>query len=297
VDVGQESSLAPGEPVAQVLAEMRKSRRARLVRRFRHGSGGTALVDLDGRRLVLKAWPVGSPTAANLPGAFHRMAVMRARGVPIPPVLEEGELARFRYVAYDLAPGRWPARVSAGLLRDLIAVVEAERGAAPGESQDWFEVVRSMLTGGDPLFDIDPTVLDSAPRGAALLGDARMRLGACDPALLSGGDIVHGDFAPENALARAGHLTAVVDWERSRAGDAAIDLIGLLFDVELGEKASPKVRAQLRRMLGERLPATKLALYVAIYAVRYASWALGTAMEDEVLALSARLVRRFRPEG
>jgi len=34
-----------------------------------------------------------------------------------------------------------------------------------------------------------------------------------------------------------------------------------------------------------------LALYVAIYAVRYASWAIGAPMEPDVLSLGGRLLR------
>jgi aminoglycoside phosphotransferase len=278
------------DPVSRVLAEMTASRPARLIRRFRHGSGGTSLVALEGQPVVLKAWPACSPTTTNLPVAFERMQVMRDKGVPIPKVVEHGELVGHRYVAYGQLPGRWPARVTAGLLGELIGVVDAERGAAPGEGEDWPATLRSMLFEADPLFDIAPAVLETHPVGSVLLGEARACLEACDPALLAGGDIVHGDFAPENALARKGHLCGVVDWERCRAGDAGIDLVGMLFDMELGSKASAEVTAQLRRMLSQRLPAPVLALYIAIYAVRYASWAIGTSMEHDVLALAGRLV-------
>src|SRR5438067_10621325 len=48
------------DPVTQVLAAMRAFRPARLIRRFRHGSGGTSLVALEGQRVVLKAWPAWS---------------------------------------------------------------------------------------------------------------------------------------------------------------------------------------------------------------------------------------------
>ena len=61
---------------------------------------------------------------------------------------------------------------------------------------------------------------------------------------MTGGDIVHGDFAPENVLARRGHLSGVIDWEQCRVGDARIDLVGLLFDMELGAKARPAVRSR-----------------------------------------------------
>ena len=85
-------------------------------------------------------------------------------------------------------------------------------------------------------------------------------------------------------------LCAVVDWERCRAGDAGFDLVGVCFDVELGPRASQPVRARLDRALRERVPAPALAAYTAIYAARYASWAIGTSMEREVIELGSRLV-------
>ena len=76
------------DPVVEVLAAMRRTRSAHLVRRFVHGSGGTSVVAVAGRRAVLKAWRRQAPAVANLEAAFGRMEVMRARGVPIPSALE-----------------------------------------------------------------------------------------------------------------------------------------------------------------------------------------------------------------
>ena len=140
------------------------------------------------------------------------------------------------------------------------------------------------------MWDITPSALEGQGAGRALLGRARACLEACDPGPLTGGDIVHGDFAPENVLADRGRLSGVVDWEQCRAGDARFALIGLLFDVDLGAKAAPAVGTRLRDARGQRIPAPLRALYTAIYAVRYTSWAVGTEMEDEVFALAWRLM-------
>jgi Ser/Thr protein kinase RdoA (MazF antagonist) len=193
-------------------------------------------------------------------------------------------------------PGRWPVRVTAGLLDELIAVVDAERGAAPGEGQDWGRGLRSMVLDGDPRLDIRPANLQGHPTGRALLAEARARLDACEPVVPSGGDIVHCDFAPENALVRGGRLCGVVDWEQSRAGDASFDLVGLLFDMEAGPRATPAVGARLRNALAQRVHPALLAAYISLYAVRYASWAIGTFMEPEVLALCDRLAHSYLHE-
>jgi Ser/Thr protein kinase RdoA (MazF antagonist) len=284
------------DAVRTVLAEMRPSRTARMLRRFRHGAGGASLVSVDGRTLVLKAWPCDSAFGDHLPVAFRFMRAMRARGVPIPEPVEDGTLAGLRYVLYEHLPGRWPARVTGGLLDELLGVVDAERGAAPGEGRDWGWLLRSMLFGeahrdvARP-FEIELAVLESHRVGRALLREARTRLDVCVPALMHGGDVVHGDFAPENVLVCGRRLCGVVDWEQCRAGDAGFDLVGMLFDIELGPKAAPAAIASLHLALRERVPPPILAAYTAIYAARYASWAIGTSAEPEVLELGDRLVR------
>jgi uncharacterized protein YdhG (YjbR/CyaY superfamily)/aminoglycoside phosphotransferase len=279
------------DAVGQVLAVWRATRQASLVRRFRHGSGGTSLVSLDHHTLVLKAWPFDAPTTANLPSALGRMETMRQRRVPIPEVLEHGELAGTYYLLYEYLPGRWPPRLSARLLDDMIAVVDAERGAGEAPAPDWQASLAGMVGTGDPLFDIAPAVVAAHPLGLALLAEARRRLERCDPDHFSTADVLHGDFAPENVLADHGRLVGVVDWERCRIGDAGLDLVGVLFDSDGGNKASPAVRRRLWSALIERVPPDVLALYVALYAVRYASWAINSPMEHDVLALGTRLVQ------
>lgn len=290
------SQPAP-DPVLEVVGCLAASRSAKLSRRFRHGAGGTALVIVDGEQVVLKAWPTGSPTSTNLDVALDHMATMRQRGVPIPDVRERGQLAGSDYLVYEFLQGRWPRRVTSRVMGELVAVVDAEAGAAGlVGADDWHTALNTMLSKGDALFDIDPTVVEALPVGAQLLGEARTRLERCGPADLPGIDVMHADFAPENALVHKGHLTGIVDWERCRAGDAGFDLVGVLFDVEVGGKAAPTVRRELTEALRERMAPQVLALYIAVYAVRYASWAIGTSLEDEVLALGQRLLDDHRAE-
>ena len=74
-------------------------------------------------------------------------------------------------------------------------------------------------------------------------------------------------------------------------GDAGLDLIGAIFDIEIGEKAPIPLRHALWRTAQDRLPADALAAYVGVYAVRYLSWSVGTDMEEEVLDLARRMLR------
>lgn len=275
------------DPVRQVVRRSSIDRPARLVRRFRHGVGGTSLVNIDGRPAVMKAWP--ADTGPDIRAALTRMSIMRRRDVPIPAVLEHGAIDGFAYLLYEYVDGHCPRRVTSALLADLIQVVDAERAVAPTPQPCWQATLLGWLTDGDPLFDIAPDIVADHPTGRVFLRKARERLDRCPH--LPGGDIVHGDFAPENVLVRDGRLVGVVDWERSRAGDAGLDLVGALFDIEIAGKAAPTVLRRLWIEIEDRIAPDVLALYVAVYAVRYASWAIGTEMEAEVLALDSRLIR------
>jgi hypothetical protein len=269
----------------------------RLSRRFRHGAGGTASVMLDGQSVVLKAWPTTSPTSGNLDLAVGHMAIMRQRGVPIAVIVERGQLAGCDYLAYEFLPGRWPRTVTSRVMGELVAVVDVEVGAAGTTAQNgWYTALSAMLSNGDPMFDIDPSAVGAHPVGAQILGEARTRMKRCAPPDVRGTDVMHTDFAPENALVHNEHLTGIVDWERCRAGDAGFDLVGMLFDVEIGGKAAASVRLELADALRTRVAPDVLALYTAVYAVRYASWAIGTSLEDEVLALGQRLLDDHRAE-
>lgn len=84
-------------------------------------------------------------------------------------------------------------------------------------------------------------------------------------------------------LVKDGRIGAVIDWEQSRIGDVNFDLAGMIYDIELGNKASPRVLASLYRAVNSRVPADAWRLYTGIYAIRYASWALDTDLETDVL--------------
>ncbi len=272
----------------RVAEDLAQSRDVAMMRRFKHGAGGTSLVRVDGVILVLKAWATPSLLSTHLPAARERMSRMRACGVPVPNVVEHGVADGNEFLLYEILPGRWSGRVTSGVLDGLLMVVDAERDAA-AECVDQASVVRQMLTDGDPLSDINPPVVDAHPVGRALLAEARTRLERCDPSELRGGDIVHGDFAPENLLVDGGRVTGVVDWERCRVGDAAFDLVGALYDMEIGDKADREIRRDFAQAVLLRVPAAVLDLY-AVYAVRYAPWEIGSPMEDDVLKLGTTLI-------
>ena len=231
----------------------------------------------------------------RLDDALELAALMRERGVPVPVLVECGRTGGYGYLVYEFVDGEWSDDLGPGAVADMLSVIGAARDAAPAPNVRWAAELETMLSHGDESFDIDPAALAASAAADAVLTEARRRLAACDTAQLRTSDIVHGDFAPENLLVRDDRVVGVVDWERARVGDAGLDLVGAIFDIEIGEKAAVPLKQALWRSAQDRLSADALAAYVGIYAVRYLSWSVGTDMEGEVLGLARRMLHLSGP--
>jgi aminoglycoside phosphotransferase (APT) family kinase protein len=199
---------------------------------------------------------------------------MAARSVPIPPLLERGTVDNYSCLFYEFATGEWPPSVDSSLARQMLALIDRQRDAARQPDTQWPARLNTMITDGDATIDTTPKNLQKHPTGRAILREAHSALQACDPHHLHTSDVVHGDCAPENVLVHEGQITAVVDWEQACYGDAAFDLAGLIYAA---------IHAQV--------PPDAWRLYTHIYAVRYASWAINTEMESQVLDTIARISR------
>lgn len=109
---------------------------------------------------------------------------------------------------------------------------------------------------------------------------------------LDGNDIVHSDLHPGNLLQVDGRLTAVVDMDYTRLGDAAFDLAMLaVASLEVG--ADPGVRHRLFELGLHALSDTKRRVYVANLLLRNLDWSIRknrTAETDFWLAESDRLL-------
>ncbi len=273
--------------VATIIELLSRSRPIEFVRTFEHGAGGTSLARLDGDPVVVKAWASTPKREQILTTGLANAMIMAERSVPIPRLLERGTIGAYSYLLYEFVDGGWPPQVDDRLAGQMLAVTDLQRDAAPRANPDWPDTVASMITDGDPSLDLHPRRLRGHPVGQDILDRTQAVFDACDPDHLRRADVVHGDFAPENLLVRDGRITAVVDWEQSRIGDVAFDLAGMMYDIELGSKAGPPVLAALYRAVDSRVPVDAWRLYTHINAVRYASWALGTEMEADVLATIA----------
>ncbi len=173
----------------------------------------------DGRPLVLRRDPPGSPRSGGLVREAALMTAAGAAGVPVPEVVT----AASGYLVMTRLFGETLAR---RILRD-----------------DTYADVRARLVAqcADALArlhkNVDVPDLPSEPDPIAALRDALDRIGAAHPVFelaLARLDrtrpaarearVVHGDFRLGNLVVDASGLAGVLDWELAHLGDPAEDL-------------------------------------------------------------------------
>jgi homoserine kinase type II len=152
--------------------------------------------------------------------------LLAATAVPVPRVVAEGVVDGRPYALVERLPGETPVGGapdpvvrSAG--RTLARVHDARGFDAAGP----LSVADGEATPGDGSPDTADPGADAATLRAAGMDAAADALAAVDPPVDRPPAVLcHGDFSPDNVLARGGEVTGVVDFDRAHAGDAARDL-------------------------------------------------------------------------
>jgi aminoglycoside phosphotransferase len=227
-------------------------------------SGGAYEVVTDGgARAVLK---IESTRVADF-GIPHAIThALRARGCPVPEVLEQGTLAGLRYELSELLPGEPVTEVTPSLVPEILRVHELlyELGR-PGRAP-WIEDMVTTVTEGRSgycehaaLRAHDPELLDRLRATAA-------RAASADTPTA---DAVHYDFSPLNILAAGDRVTGVVDWNGATSGDASFDLVTLAFYTHDSE-----AHATLLDRARARTDPRALRLYAAHMVLRQLDWSL-----------------------
>jgi hypothetical protein len=152
-------------------------------------------------------------------------------------------------------------------------------GAAARAGRSSAEWRDALLAGLDPGGPQARFVRERGNERALRLLDRAMQTGAAvNPSVLSGDDVLHGDFHHQNLLVRGAEIVAYVDWEGARAGDSRSDLLMLAFSAPDMQAIAPGAR---RALLDEvaTIPADVRALIAASYAVGKLHFALATRPE------------------
>jgi len=216
--------LAAGGPRLEIREPMREG-----------AAGAFAVVRDDGTDWILT---VASP---RVPGdderrfddALELMELARAWGVPMPRYeavipLPDGSAA----ILQERMPGVPVTEVTAALVDHVVGLAELRRNLLVGTRFEG-RGIDLFLTRSGPGFCHHEPLRTHSDATRALL--ARIEaIGAEYGDMLTGTDLVHLDYHLGNVLVHEhdhDRVAAIVDWGGARAGDLAVDLVLLRFDL------------------------------------------------------------------
>ena len=216
--------LAAGGPRLEIREPMREG-----------AVGAFAVVRDDGTEWVLT---VASPRAPGdderrFDDALELMELARAWGVPMPRYeavipLPDGSAA----ILQERMPGVPVTEVTAALVDHVVGLAELRRNLLVGTRFEGRGIDLFLTTSGPGFCHHEPLRTHSDATRALL---ARIEaIGAEHGDMLTGTDLVHLDYHLGNVLVHEhdhDRVAAIVDWGGARAGDLAVDLALLRFDL------------------------------------------------------------------
>ena len=245
------------------------------------GETGATEVRGGGHRHVLK-WELDPENQARRrEGVVLAERLRTGAGWPCPvqQVIEAGDCL---LVLQELMDGQTVAHLSRGLVGSLLELHDRRLQLTVDDVPNrWAaDMIEVLVEGGNgyclhqPLREFDARTRRVVERieeiGRSLsLGD------------LSGSHVVHGDLHPGNVLQAEGRLTAVVDMDYARLGDADFDLTMLALS-SLGVGVDRGVRGLLFDRGVDALPDPKRRAYVGSLLLRFLDWPIRRGRTAEV---------------
>jgi aminoglycoside phosphotransferase (APT) family kinase protein len=221
----------------------------------------------DGHRSVLTWQPAGD--AASARQACALLEVARTSGVPAPRYELVQEVPSAVVIVQELLPGRLPTALGRRTVESMVALNRRCRGLL-ADRHDLPAPSLYLLTDG-PGFCLHEPLARYGRRTAALLAQIH-EIGAAGPEQLSGDDLVHLDFHPENVLIdEAGTVTGVVDWDAIGRGNGDFDLITLRFDLA---RRAPDLGRRLGEQLADHVPEEVARVCWAHMSLRLVDWSI-----------------------
>lgn len=256
-------------------------------------TGATQIRRADGTPFVLKWEEDVDNQQRRRQGAHLAMRLRTEAGWPSPAqVLRDidGTLV----IVQDFLPGGNVEHLSHALVDRIFQLHHARLGldAVDDDNGEWGTYLLRMLTVGGNGYCLHEPLRTFDARTRSVIEQFEEIGHSTDPSDLAGHDIIHFDLHPGNLLQVDGRLTAVVDMDYTRIGDATFDLTTLAI-ASLGVTADPGVRTRLFDEGVEALPHPKRDVYVANLLLRNLDWSIRKSRLDEIefwLAETERLL-------
>jgi hypothetical protein len=244
-------------------------------------TGATEIAGPDDRRYVLKWENDPDRRRARKEGVVLAERLRVDAGWPSPQQLTVPD-GDWLLVWQDLLPGAVVTRYTHALVDELLSLHHCRLGLRAERDVDtWPEhLVETLVVGGDGYALHEPLrTFDARTRRVVERIEEIGR--AADPARFGGGDVVHGDLHAGNLLQVDGRLSAVVDMDFTRVGDATFDLTSLALN-SLELDAEPGVRTRLFDAGVQSLEPERRLPYVAHILLKCLDWPIRKGRLDEV---------------
>jgi len=256
-------------------------------------TGATQIRRADGTPFVLK-WEDDLDNQQRRRQGAHLAERLRTEAGWPSPAQDLLDIDGTLVIVQEFLPGGNVGHLSHTIVDSILELHHARLGLAAFDDDNgkWGTYLLRMLTVGgngyclhEPLHRFDARTRNVIERFEEI-GHST------DPSDLAGHDIIHFDLHPGNLLQVDGRLTAVVDMDYARRGDATFDLTTLAV-ASLGVTCDPGVRIRIFDEGVEALPAPKRGVYLANLLLRNLDWSIRKSRLDEIefwLAETERLL-------
>ncbi len=244
-------------------------------------TGATAIQELGRDRRVLK-WESDPDNISRRLVAVALTERLRTEATwPVPrqhAIQDDG----FLFVSQEFMRGETLTRLSDHVVDELLALHGRRLGLADAdEPNGWGADMIAILVDGGKGYCLHEPLREYDKRTRRVVERIEAIGRALTPADLVGRDIVHADLHPGNLLQVDGQLSAVVDLDYARVGDAAFDL-AFLAVAGLGTDADPGIRKRLFTHGIDGLDGKRRGAYVGNLLLRFLDWPIRKNRSGEV---------------
>lgn len=244
-------------------------------------TGATEIRRADGTRFVLK-WEVDVDNQQRRKLGAHLAERLRSEASWPSPEQELVDTDGTLLIVQEFMPGNNVDHLSHDLVDRILELHQNRLGlTVVDRPTEWGSYMLKMLVHGGDGYCLHEPLRTFDARTSQLIERIEEIGHSTDPDDLSGSDVIHHDLHPGNLLQVDGQLSAVVDMDYTRIGDAAFDLTMLAIS-SLGVTADPGVRTRLFEHGVAALSDPKRRVYVSNLVLRNLDWAIRKSRHSEI---------------